>query len=103
MPHAVLEAYMDMQANRLAEQSEHRDMNTPNGRYITALFTQDEKAFTDAYAAGHEQARRCVVQGCNPRSHNLIGTRNLTGISYPQGIAGLAFKAGIEAFCRSNL
>lgn len=102
MPSAVLEAYMDMQANRLAEQSEGRNMDTPNGRYITALFTQDEKAFTDAYSAGYEQARRCAVKGCNPNSTNLIGTRSLTGIRFATGVAGLAFKAGIAAFCTAQ-
>lgn len=103
MPYHVLEAYMDMQANRLAEQSADRDMNTPNGRYITTMFTQDAKAFTDAYSAGYEQARRSVVKGCNPKSQNLIGTRNSTGIRFASGIASLAFSAGIEAFCRDNL
>ena len=102
MPYHVLEAYMDMQANRLSEQSESRNMDTPNGRYITALFTQDEKAFTDAYSAGYEQARRCAVKGCNPHSSNLIGTRSLTGIRYATGIAGLAHAAGIHAFCTAQ-
>lgn len=102
MPHGVLEAYMDMQANRLAEQSADRDMNTPNGRLITALFTQDEKAFTDAYSAGYEQARRCAVKGCNPKSQNLIGTRSLTGIRFASGVASLAFSAGINAFCTAQ-
>ncbi len=97
LPDHALSAYMDMQANRLSEQSEGRNMETPNGRYITALFTQDEKAFTDAYSAGYEQAQRLSDLECDLEfTGNPTGTRNLTGIRFATGIPGIAFKAGFN-------